>query len=166
MTRPGNALSSDPSGAMPRRTFCAAALAAAASLSCGGGGSAAAVAPAPPPPTPSGALLTTDTRSALLATPNGTTHDYRDLGNFLLLKDANGIYAMTAICTHQGCSVGLPAGDRITCPCHGSVYDLGGGNLLGPAVSPLVHLEVTEATPGGLLTVNTLKVVAASVRLA
>jgi len=72
---------------------------------------------------------------------------------------------MTAICTHMGCTVGLPAGAQITCPCHGSVYDLDGGNLQGPAVSPLVHLEVTEATPGGLLLVNTLKTVAASVRI-
>ncbi|BDU71941.1 QcrA and Rieske domain-containing protein [Mesoterricola silvestris] len=149
---------------MQRRTFCLGALAAAATLGCGGGGGGMTAAPPPPPP-PSGALQTTDTRSGLLAEPVPTTRDYRNLGNFLLIRDSGGIYAMTAICTHMGCTVGLPAGSQITCPCHGSVYDLGGGNLQGPAVSPLVHLEVTEATPGGLLVVNTLKTVAASVRI-
>jgi cytochrome b6-f complex iron-sulfur subunit len=101
-----------------------------------------------------------------LATPNGTTRDYRNLGNFFLIKDATGIYAMTAICTHMGCTVGLPSGTKIICPCHGSQYDLGGANLLGPATAPLMHFAVTEATPGGALVVNTSQVVDASVRLA
>ena len=64
-----------------------------------------------------------------------------------------------------GCTVGLPIGTQITCPCHGSQYSLTGANLLGPAVSPLVHFSVTEATPGGMLVVNTAQTVAASVRL-
>jgi Rieske Fe-S protein len=108
--------------------------------------------------------MTADTKTALLATPDGTARDYRNQG-FFLLKDATGIYAMTTICTHQGCTVGLPTGVQIICPCHGSIYDLSGGNLQGPAVSPLVHLAVTEATPGGFLSVNTTQSVAATVRL-
>jgi Rieske Fe-S protein len=149
--------------ALDRRAFCAAAAAAAASLACGGGGGGAA-APPPPPPTV-GPKTTTDTKAGLLATPDGTTRDYRNLGNFFLIKDAAGIYAMTTICTHMGCTVGLPVGGQITCPCHGSKYDLSGGNLLGPAVSPLVHLPVTEPSPGADLVVDTSQTVAATVRL-
>jgi cytochrome b6-f complex iron-sulfur subunit len=101
----------------------------------------------------------------MLALPDGTARDYRNLGNFFLIKDATGIYAMTAICTHLGCTVGLPVGSTITCPCHGSEYDLAGGNVVGPATRPLVHFQVTEASAGGLLVVNPGAVVAASVRL-
>ncbi|MDP1830536.1 MAG: Rieske (2Fe-2S) protein [Geothrix sp.] len=148
---------------LDRRTFCASALAAGMVVACGGGGTSPA--PVPPPP-PAGPLTTTDTKAALLALPDGTTRDYRNLGRFFLIKDAAGIYAMTAVCTHQGCTVGLPVGTQITCPCHFSQYDLGGANLVGPAVLPLVHFSVTEATPGGLLVVNPAQTVATSVRLA
>jgi cytochrome b6-f complex iron-sulfur subunit len=90
--------------------------------------------------------------------------DYRNQG-FLLFKDAAGIYAMTTVCTHLGCTVGLPVGTRITCPCHGSQYDLGGGNQLGPATLPLVHYSVTEPSPGAFLVVNTAQTVIAATRL-
>jgi Rieske Fe-S protein len=150
----------EPEGALDRRTFCACALAAGVSLACGGGSST----PAQTPPTPT-PLTTTDTKAGLLALPDGTTRDYRNLGSFFLIKDATGIYAMTTVCTHMGCTVGLPAGSKITCPCHGSQYDLGGGNLVGPAALPLVHFAVTEPSAGAFLVVNTAQIVASSVRL-
>ena len=152
----------DPSRGLDRRLFCLSALAAGTALACGGGGGSSTPTPAPPA---TGPRTTTDTKAGMLALADGTTRDYRNLGNFLLIKDATGIYAMTAICTHMGCTVGLPVGTTITCPCHGSQYDLAGGNLLGPAVNPLVHFSVTEATPGGDLVVNTAQTVATSVRL-
>ena len=148
---------------MDRRLFCLGALSAGVALACSGGGGAA---PAPTAPAAGGGpLTTTDTKAVLLATPDGTTRDYRNLGNFLLLKDATGIYAMTTICTHLGCSVGLPNGSLILCPCHGSQYNLAGGNVVGPATLPLVHFAVTEASPGGFLVVNTAQTVPASTRL-
>lgn len=147
-----------------RRAFCVCALAAGMALACGGGaGSAPAVAPPSPP---GGPLTTTDTKAGMLGLPNGSVRDYRNLGNFFLIRDATGIYAMTAVCTHMGCIVGLPVGSQITCPCHGSQYDLAGANQLGPATLPLVHFAVTEATPGGFLVVNTAQTVATSTRLA
>jgi len=152
----------DPSRGLDRRLFCLSALAAGTALACGGGGGSSTPTPAPPA---TGPRTTTDTKAGMLALADGTTRDYRNLGNFFLMKDATGIYAMTAVCTHMGCTVGLPVGTTITCPCHGSQYDLAGGNLLGPAVNPLVHFAVTEGSPGGALVVNTAQAVAASVRL-
>lgn len=146
-----------------RRAFCLGTLAAGLVLACGGGGGGAST-PAPAPP-PAGPLTTTDNKANLLAAPDGTVRDYRNLGNFFLVKDAGGIYAMTAVCTHMGCIVGAPADSKITCPCHGSQYDLGGANLVGPATQPLVHFAVTEPTQGGFLVVNTAATVAASTRL-
>lgn len=146
-----------------RRCFCTSALIAGLALACGGGGY-----PAPPPkpaPPPNGPLTTSDTKAGLLATSNGTVRDYRNLGNFFLIRDATGIYAMTAVCTHMGCTVGAPVGTQITCPCHGSQYDLNGGNTLGPATQALAHFQVTEASTGGLLVVDTAQTVAATVRL-
>lgn len=163
MPQPETLQPSDPTSTLDRRIFCLSALAAGTALACGGGGSGSPT-PAPIPPA-TGPRTTTDSKAALLASPDGTTRDYRNLGNFFLIKDATGIYAMTAVCTHLGCTVGAPVASLITCPCHGSQYNLSGGNVLGPAVLPLVHFTVTEATPGGALVVNTAQTVAASVRL-
>jgi len=153
-----------PLSGFDRRAFCLSALAAGLGMACGGGGGGS-TAPTPAAAPPAGPLTTTDTKASMLALADGSTRDYRNLGNFFLIKDAGGIYAMTAICTHQGCTVGLPVGTQITCPCHGSQYSLGGANLVGPATNPLAHFAVSEATPGGALVVNPAQIVGASVRL-
>jgi nitrite reductase/ring-hydroxylating ferredoxin subunit len=64
----------------------------------------------------------------------------------LLLKTPEGeIVALSTTCTHRGCDVrwSNEAG-HIVCPCHGSEYDLHGGNLKGPATRPLRRYEVTS----------------------
>jgi nitrite reductase/ring-hydroxylating ferredoxin subunit len=46
--------------------------------------------------------------------------------------------AFSAICTHQGCTVGTISGGEIICPCHGSHYSIKDGSVTsGPAPSPL-----------------------------
>lgn len=46
--------------------------------------------------------------------------------------------AFSAICTHQGCTVGSVADNTISCPCHGSRYDAATGEVTGgPAPQPL-----------------------------
>ncbi len=50
--------------------------------------------------------------------------------------------AFSARCTHMGCTV-APAGKELDCPCHGSVYDLTGKNVAGPAPRPLSPFAVS-----------------------
>jgi nitrite reductase/ring-hydroxylating ferredoxin subunit len=45
-------------------------------------------------------------------------------------------------CTHQGCAVGTINGGTITCPCHGSQYDLQGQVTRGPAPAPLEPVQI------------------------
>jgi len=55
---------------------------------------------------------------------------------------AGAVVAMTAICTHLGCTV-APAGAQLVCPCHGSVYkSADGSNVSGPAPKPLAAVTV------------------------
>ena len=152
----------NPSASLDRRSFCACALTATA-LACGGGGGGSASAPGPTP-IPTGPKTTTDTKAGLLATASGTIRDYRDLGAFWLIRDAGGIFAMTAICTHQGCTIGQ-GGPAFACPCHGSQYDLVGAVTQGPAATGLAHFAVSESTPGGALVVNTAQPVPAGTRM-
>jgi Rieske Fe-S protein len=115
-----------------------------------------------PPADPDPRRVTADTRASLKA---GTVKDYRKAGGFYLVADGAGIYALTAICTHNGCKVVAEAGQGFGCPCHDSEYDLQGNVLQGPAKLPLKHFEVTEQGPGGPLVVDLGKPVDAHVRL-
>ncbi len=57
-----------------------------------------------------------------------------------MLRDAIGIYAMTAVCTHMGCTVAYaPATHDFQCPCHMSTYDLNGNVTNPPAMIALEH---------------------------
>ena len=81
-------------------------------------------------------------------------------------RDAMGVYALTLVCTHQGCTA-APAGNtgarQINCPCHGSQFDRNGAVINGPAARPLVHYAVTIDASGNII-VHTNSQVAATVR--
>ncbi|MGA8210438.1 MAG: Rieske (2Fe-2S) protein, partial [Nocardioidaceae bacterium] len=52
--------------------------------------------------------------------------------------------AFDATCTHKGCQVSKIEGDHIVCPCHGSMFSITDGSVVGgPAPSPLGAKTVT-----------------------
>ncbi len=58
-----------------------------------------------------------------------------------LFHDSDGFYAISATCTHLGCTVAYnPEG--FNCPCHGSQFNLKGRVTQGPAIKPLPYYEV------------------------
>ena len=67
----------------------------------------------------------------------------------LIHHPGNKWVAMTAICTHLGCTVQYePQADRIHCACHGGVYNpYTGANVSGPPPRPLklFNVAVNEA---------------------
>ena len=70
--------------------------------------------------------------------------------NVFVFRDAEGVYAMSAVCTHLGCTVAR-TGEGFACPCHGSRFSPSGDVLGGPAPRPLPQLEVTRAADGQLV---------------
>ncbi len=64
----------------------------------------------------------------------------------VLTRDAGGaVHAFSAVCTHQGCTVGSVDNGAIICPCHGSQFNADTGAVLaGPATSPLPAIGVVE----------------------
>jgi Rieske Fe-S protein len=82
-------------------------------------------------------------------------------------RDSGGIYALSLICTHEGCDIsnsGFVAASGIQCDCHGAVFDAQGNVLRGPARSSLVHFAVTEDA-AGQLTIHTDQEVPSATRL-
>jgi cytochrome b6-f complex iron-sulfur subunit len=82
-----------------------------------------------------------------------------------IARDSAGVYALSLVCTHQGCAMTNNASaSGIVCGCHGSVFDAQGNVLRGPALQALPHFAVT-ADASGQLTVHTDQMVAPSTRL-
>ncbi len=87
--------------------------------------------------------------------------------NVVVGRDSGGIYAMSAICTHQGCILEDTAGTvaaGLYCACHGSSFDGNGEVTHGPARQALPHYQVTIAADG-TITVDGSKPVGADVRV-
>lgn len=68
-----------------------------------------------------------------------------------LFRDAEGVYAVSTICTHLGCVV-KPNPEGFECPCHGSRFAHDGEVTKGPAPRPLAWLKVS--VNGGLVTID------------
>ncbi|MCB0220857.1 MAG: Rieske 2Fe-2S domain-containing protein [Chrysiogenetes bacterium] len=81
--------------------------------------------------------------------PTGTTRVIAK-HNIKVVRDEDGIHAMSLICTHLGC-VCQSAGDGFKCPCHGSVFDANGSVVQGPAPRALPWLEIGRADDGALI---------------
>jgi cytochrome b6-f complex iron-sulfur subunit len=72
----------------------------------------------------------------------------------LLIHHEDGRWiAMTAVCTHLGCTVEYEAqADRIHCACHGGVYNAyTGANVSGPPPKPLQLFKVVAVNETGVV---------------
>ena len=70
--------------------------------------------------------------------------------NVFVFRDAEGFYAVSAVCTHLGCIVGRSP-EGFACPCHGSRFSPSCRVLGGPAPRALPWLEVSRAADGQLV---------------
>jgi thiosulfate dehydrogenase [quinone] large subunit len=63
----------------------------------------------------------------------------------VLFRTKTGVFAYSAICTHQGCTVAYKAATKkLVCPCHGAEFDpLSSGKVVqGPANTPLAKVTM------------------------
>jgi cytochrome b6-f complex iron-sulfur subunit len=77
---------------------------------------------------------------------------WKQKGGFWLVRTAEGIYALSTVCTHLGCTPNWLAMERkFKCPCHGSGFHRSGINFEGPAPRPLERFRIVLAEDGQVL---------------
>jgi Rieske Fe-S protein len=77
--------------------------------------------------------------------------------NAFIIRDSVGLYAVSATCTHQRCTIYLAAGG-FACPCHGAKFTLGGNVTVGPATRSLTHFEMCILPSGNVGVIPTMAV--------
>ena len=83
---------------------------------------------------------------------------YKDDYRVWIIREADGFYALSAICTHLGCTPRwLESENKFKCPCHGSGFRKTGINFEGPAPRPLERLKITLADDGQILVDRNIK---------
>ena len=149
-----------------RRQFCRMCSAAGLSATfgavlqaCGGGGptSGSGVnAPSLPRVSASGsggAVQLTIDASSPLASPGTAAFVSSPAGNLLVARTgADSFTALTATCTHEGCTITGFSGQSYVCPCHGSQFSTAGQVLNGPASRSLRQYQTQFAN--GVLTIT------------
>ncbi|WP_149178878.1 Rieske (2Fe-2S) protein [Streptomyces sp. TRM49041] len=76
--------------------------------------------------------------------PAGGGTIFRDEKVVVTQPVAGEFKAFSAVCTHQGCTVGSVANGLINCPCHGSRFRITDASVAaGPATRPLPAREIT-----------------------
>lgn len=83
-----------------------------------------------------------------LATPGGALLIDTSTDTIMVIRASDtSVIALSAICTHAGCSLNFDAGaSQLTCPCHGSVFNESGAVVNGPARRAL---KVYQASVSG-----------------
>lgn len=131
-----------------RREFCVRTCEAASLLALNAvlqacGGSPTSPSSAPSLSTISGSIvngaltLTIDAGSPLSSVGSAALVQ-ASAGTFLVARTGQDSFtALTAVCTHEGCTVTGFQNQAYVCPCHGSTFSTSGSVVTGPAGSPL-----------------------------
>jgi len=78
-------------------------------------------------------------------------------GVFLVNSNEDKLRALSARCTHLGCTINYdPVSRQFHCPCHGSRFDLSGKRLAGPARKHLQVLPIERKANGDIIVTKKL----------
>ena len=84
--------------------------------------------------------------------PGNVDISFKKKYNIWVVRNDEGIYALSTVCTHLGCTPNwLMAEQKFKCPCHGSGFRFSGINFEGPAPRPLERFMIYLAGDGQIV---------------
>jgi cytochrome b6-f complex iron-sulfur subunit len=90
---------------------------------------------------------------------------YFSSGKYFVVRDSGGLYAMTAVCTHEGATCEYESAQTdIYCPRHGATFSLTGAVTQGPATKALNHYAMCTLSNGHVGVISS-QTVSATTRL-
>jgi cytochrome b6-f complex iron-sulfur subunit len=90
---------------------------------------------------------------------------YFSTGKYFVIRDSGGLYAMTAVCTHEGATCDYESAQSdIYCPRHGATFSLTGAVTQGPATKALNHYAMCTLSNGHVGVISS-QTVSATTRL-
>jgi Rieske Fe-S protein len=98
--------------------------------------------------------LTIDASSPLATVGNAALVQYSNSALLVARTAQDTFAAVTAICTHQGCTITEYSNQVYTCPCHGSQFSTNGQVRQGPATSALRSYPAQFANNQLIITVS------------
>jgi len=111
-----------------------------------------------PPDAPQGSTCGTGALDVGAASSFVTgTPKYFSNGTLFVARDAGGLYALTARCTHEGKTCTIQS-QQFYCPRHGARFTFNGAVVSGPVSQPLKHFAMCTLANGnvGVLTNQTV----------
>jgi cytochrome b6-f complex iron-sulfur subunit len=85
---------------------------------------------------------------------------YVPAGRLYVTNIKDQLFALSQKCPHLGCRVPYcTSSGRFECPCHGSVFDLGGEWIKGPAPRGMSKYPMTLDSKTGVLVADTSKTI-------
>jgi len=85
---------------------------------------------------------------------------YVPAGRLYVTSVNDHLFALSQTCPHLGCKVPFCASSgRFECACHGSVFDLGGEWIKGPAPHGMNQYPMTQDPKTGVLVADTSKTI-------
>ena len=82
----------------------------------------------------------------------GVDTKFQNAHRIWVVRNTEGIFVISAICTHLGCTPDWKASEnKFKCPCHGSGYDSEGINFEGPAPRPMDRASVELDAEGQIV---------------
>jgi Rieske Fe-S protein len=102
----------------------------------------------------SGSVSVTVDAASPLANVGGAALVQAGNASYLVSRTSQSAFtALTATCTHEGCTVTGFQSPLYVCPCHGSQYNTSGTVVMGPATQPL--RQFTTQFNNNVLTIAT-----------
>ena len=104
----------------------------------------------PPPDAPANMGTCPATGATDVGMPSAfamNTPQYFSSGNFFVVRDSGGLYALTARCTHEGATC-VDSQGELYCPRHGAEFTYNGDIISGPVSIGLVHYAMCTMSNG------------------